>query len=85
MPGNGGKIRERTLYYLLPQSVETSYEGKVTILWNQQVRTDRTIPDNTQGTCLSIDFAISGGRNVTKKEAQKILNYKDLIMEVQRM
>jgi len=27
------------------KSVETSHEGKVTILWNQQVRTDRTIPN----------------------------------------
>jgi len=25
---------------------QTSHESKVTILWNQQVRTDRTIPNN---------------------------------------
>jgi hypothetical protein len=33
-------------YENLPKSVETSQEGKVTILWNQQVQTDRTIPNN---------------------------------------
>ena len=27
-----------------PKSVETSYEGRVTILWNQHVQTNRTIP-----------------------------------------
>jgi len=27
----------------VPKSVETSHKVKVTILWNQQVRTDRTI------------------------------------------
>jgi galactokinase/mevalonate kinase-like predicted kinase len=32
-----------------------------------------------------IDVAISGGRNVIKKEAEKILKYKDLTIETQRM
>jgi len=63
-------------------------------LWNQQVQTDRTIPnnkpdiiirDNENGTCMSIDVAISGDRNVIKKEAEKILKYKDLTIELQRM
>jgi hypothetical protein len=31
------------------------------------------------------DVAISGDRNVIKKEAQKILKYKDLTIEIQRM
>jgi hypothetical protein len=48
----------------VPKSVETSRGGKVTILWNQQVQTDRTIPnnkpdivirDNEKGTCMLID------------------------------
>ena len=34
---------------------------------------------------MSIDVAISGDRNVIKKEAEKILKYKDLIIEIQRM
>jgi len=47
----------------------------VAILWNQQVQTDRTIPnnkrdiiirDNEKGSCVLIDVAISGERNVIK-------------------
>jgi len=61
----------------VPKSVEISQGHKVTILWNQQVKTDRTIPnnkpdiivcDNEKGTCMLIDVAISGDRNVNKRE-----------------
>jgi len=34
---------------------------------------------------LLIDVAISGDRNVIKKEAEKIVKYKDLTIEIQRM
>ena len=63
------------------------------MLWNQQIQTDRNIPnnkpdiiihDNEKGACMLIDIAISGDRNVIKKEAEKILKYKDII-EIQRM
>ena len=66
----------------------------MTILWNQQVQTDRTIPnnkpdiiirDNGKRTCMLIDVAIPGDRNVIKKEAEKVLKYKELTMEIQRM
>ena len=52
----------------------------VTILWNQQVQTDRTLPnkkpdiiisDNEKGTCMLIDVAISGDRNVKKKKRNR--------------
>jgi hypothetical protein len=43
------------------------------------------IRDNEKGTCMLIDAAISGGRNVIQKEAEKILKYKDLTIEMQRM
>ena len=43
------------------------------------------IRDNEKGTCMLIDVAISGDRNVIKKEAEKILEYKDLTTEIQRM
>jgi len=33
---------------------------------------------------MLIDVAISGDRNVIKKEAEKILKYKDLTIEIQR-
>jgi hypothetical protein len=78
----------------VPKSVETSQGGKVTILWNQQIQTDRTIPtnkpyiiirDNEKGTCMLIDVAISGHINVIKKETEKILKYKNLTTEIQCM
>jgi hypothetical protein len=34
---------------------------------------------------MLIHIAIPGDRNVIKKEAEKILKYKDLIIEIQRM
>jgi hypothetical protein len=40
--------------------------------------------DNDKGTCVLIDVAIPGDRNVIKKEAEKMLKYKDLIIEIQR-
>jgi len=43
------------------------------------------IRDNGKGTCMLIDVAISGNINVIKKEAEKILKYKDLTTEIQRM
>ena len=34
---------------------------------------------------MLIDVAIPGDRNVIKREAEKILKYKDLKIEIQRM
>ena len=88
------QLDRKQWYEHVPKSVETSQRGKVTILWIQQVQTDRTVPsnkpdiiirDNEKGTCMLIDVAISGDRNVIKKEAEKILKYKDLTIEIQRM
>ena len=59
----------------MPKSVETGQGGKVNILWNQQIKTDRTIPnnkpdiiirDNEKGT-----VAVSGDRNVIKKKPRR--------------
>jgi len=33
------------------------------------------IRDNEKGTCMLTDVAISGDRNVIKKEAEKIIKY----------
>jgi hypothetical protein len=68
-------------YDHVPWSVETSHEGKVTILWNQQAWTDRIIRDNKpdsiihdkKGTRRLMNVAIPRERNVIKKEAEKIL------------
>ena len=55
------------------------------------MRTDSTIPNNKpeviirgnkKGTHMLIDVA---DRTVIKKEAEKILKYKDLTIEIQRM
>jgi hypothetical protein len=84
---NNNNNNNKNWYEHVPKSVETTLGGKIAILWNQQVQTDRTIPsnkpdiiirDNEKGTCMLIDTAISGDRNVIKKEAEKILKYKDL-------
>jgi len=76
MQGNRTTIGQITLVEHVPKSVEISQGGKVTILWNQQIQTDRTIPnnkpdfiicDNEKVTCMLIDVAILGDRNVVKK------------------
>jgi len=94
MQGNRRTIGQKHWYEHVPKSVETSQGGKVTILWNQQVQTHRIIAnsnpdiiirDNEKGTCMLIEVAISGDRNVFKKEAEKILKYKNLTIEIQRM
>ena len=57
----GVKLDKKHSYEHVPKSVETIQEGKVTIFWNQQVQTDRTIPNNKpdiiirdteKGTCI---------------------------------
>jgi hypothetical protein len=42
----GVELDNKLWYDHVPKSVETCYEGNVTILWNQQVLTDSTIPNN---------------------------------------
>jgi len=66
-------------YERATKSVERSDKSTVIVLWNQQVKTDRTIPNikpdtiihyNRKGRCLLVDIAISGDRNVIKKEGK---------------
>jgi len=68
----GIKFKNEQLYDLISKSVKTRREIMVPVLWNQ-IQTDRTIPNNIQDiiisdnervTCMLIDAAISGGRNV---------------------
>jgi len=86
----GVQLDKKHWYEHVPNSIVTNQGGKVTILWNQQVQTDRTISnnkpdiiiqDNEKRTCMLIDVAIPGNRNVIKKEAEKILKYKDITIE----
>jgi hypothetical protein len=66
----------------------------VTVLWNQRVQTDSEVLENSphiiithkkDKICLLIDIAISSDKNVTQKEADKKLKYKNLSREIQRM
>jgi hypothetical protein len=74
----GVQLDKKHWYEHVPKSVEIGQGGNITILWNQQVQTDRAIPnnkpdiiihDNEKRTC--IDVAISGDRNVIKKKPRK--------------
>jgi hypothetical protein len=58
------------------------------------VQTNRNIPNNKpdiiiwnneERTCMLIDVAIPGDRNVIRKEAKRILKCKGLIIEIQHM
>ena len=88
------QLDKKHWYENIPKSVETSQGDKVTLLWNQQVQTNRIIPnnkpdviirDNGKGTCMLTNVAISKDRNVIKKGADNILKYKDLTIEIERM
>ena len=46
---------------------------------------DIIICDNENRTCMLIDVAMSGHRHAIKQKGEKILKYKDLIIEIQCM
>ena len=84
---NNVKSDNEYWYDQVPKSVKTIREGKVPILWNQQLQIDRTIlnnkpdiiiRDNEEGTRILTDVAISGDINVANKETENILKHKDL-------
>lgn len=75
-----------------PESVVNAKD--VVVLWDSQVHTDRTVlankpdiivKDLKKRICYLIDVAIPADTNVTAKEAEKRLKYKDLQIEIQRM
>ncbi|KAL1464022.1 hypothetical protein WDU94_003708 [Cyamophila willieti] len=79
-------------YEYEPSQVVTKED--IVILWYSQVHTDRTIrsnkpdiiiKDKTNRTCQLIDVSIPLDSNITAKEAEKKLKYKDLQIETQRM
>jgi hypothetical protein len=69
----GVQLDKKHWYEHVPKSVETGQGGNVTTVWNQQVQTDRTIPNNKPDILIRdnekmlIDVAISGDRKVIKK------------------
>ena len=70
-------------------------EGDVTVLWNQEVHTDREATANRtdiiiknkkkEKTWTLIDVAIPADRNVVQKEVERKLKYKSLCIEIQRL
>jgi hypothetical protein len=52
MQGNMGNIRQSSLVWTCTKISRTSHEGKLTILWNQQVQSDRTIPNDKPDTII---------------------------------
>jgi len=88
----GVKLHNKHQHENVRKLDETSHEGKVTILWNQKVRSnwyilnnklDNIIRDSNKGTCTLIDVALLGDRKIIKKEAEKIYKYIELILEIQ--
>jgi len=76
----GVQLKKKRWYEHVSKSVETSQGGKVTILWNQQVQTDRTIlnnkpdiinHDNEKGTCMLIDVTITETEMRLKKKPRR--------------
>ena len=76
----GVHLDKKHWYEHVPESVETSQRGKVTIFWNQQIQTDRTIPnnkpdiiirDNEKGTCMLIDVTITETEMRLKKKPRR--------------
>jgi len=85
------KLDYEHCYYKLPKWDETSREIKVIKLWNQQVQTDPTKPNNKpdiiihgneKGACVLINVAISGDINVIKKVVKMILKRRYVIIEI---
>ena len=74
-----------------PQTVTEN--EKVTILWDMQVHTDKTIKvkpdiiikDKEEKTCMLIDMAIPSDRNTSVKVAEKLSKYKYLEIEITKM
>ena len=79
-------------YYLHKSEPVVSIDD-ITLMWDQGVLTDRTIPanrpdiiflDRKEKYCLLIEISISDDQNVMKKLSGKILKYEDLQIEVSR-
>jgi hypothetical protein len=63
-------------YVHIPQLVGMSYEGNH-IIKSPNNTLDIIIHDNEKRTSMLKDAAISGDRNVIKRDAEEILKYKD--------
>jgi hypothetical protein len=87
MQGTRVKISQQTLVRPCTTIGRTSHEGKVNILQNKKLQTDRTIlynepdmmiRDNEKGTCMLINVAIPEDTNVITKKTENITTCRDL-------
>ena len=78
------KVSKELLCGDVPKPIQKSAESTVTILWNQQVQTDRINPSNRLGrrnplrknkTRMLKDVAISGERKSGQEGSRKFLKY----------
>jgi hypothetical protein len=76
----GVKLDTKHWYDQVPKSFETSNEGKVTILWNQSVRTDRTIPNNKPNIIICIAIYYSLKHNNINHQIINILNSRQHVL-----
>lgn len=80
-------------YYLhVPEPVTTN--DNVTIMWDIQIHTDRTIKankpdivikDKTTSQCWLVDMAVPSDYNIAATKVTKLSKYKDLEIEIARM
>ena len=79
--------------WLNHEPVEITTKGKLTILWDSYIRTDKKVgynkPDiiiHNEGKreCKIIDVAIPVCQNIVRKEAEKTTKYRDLEIELQK-
>ena len=87
----GIEVKERW-YEHEPKTVNEN--DSVTILWDTPIHTDKTIAANRPDivlknkenkTCLVIDITIPLDTNTSVKTTEKLIKYKDLEIEVERM
>lgn len=75
-----------------PRSICLSKDKETRILYDEPVQTDRTVHANRpdiiireQKITYLIDVSVPSDYNIITKEAEKLLKYKDLAIEIQRM
>lgn len=72
--------------------MQISADKNTTILYDYPIRTDRTIMANKpdiiirgEKETIIIEVSVPADANLIEKEAEKMLKYKDLIIEIKRM
>ena len=74
--------------------LQAGHEKYVSHIVERTVQTNRTIPNNQpditihvnkQETCMLLDAAMPGEKEVIKRGAERILKYKDCMTEIERM